>query len=115
MTPCPKCSWPHHSHKPIALTCAKCGTLVVIGEVEPERLRTAVERQEQLAKKQRKQSRAIAWVRWLRAPEDRGLGDTVERLLAKAGGRQIKALLAVMGIPCGCGDRQKWLNEHYPY
>ncbi len=87
----------------------------MIGEVEPERLRTASERQEQLAKKQRKQSRAIAWVRWLRAPEDGGLGDTVERLLAKAGGRQIKALLTVMGIPCGCGDRQKWLNEHYPY
>ncbi len=44
-------------------------------------------------------------------PEDKGVGDTVQRLAALVGGEQFKAL-----VPnCGCSDRQKWLNEKYPY
>jgi len=31
MTPCPNCSWPHHSPVPITLVCVKCGTTVHVG------------------------------------------------------------------------------------
>lgn len=51
----------------------------------------------------------------LRKPEDSGLGDTLERLIAKFGGNKFKSIAKRLGINCGCEDRQKYLNEHYPY
>lgn len=57
----------------------------------------------------------INWVKWFKKPEDRGVGDTVERLLAKIGGRSIKKILMHLGQDCGCTNRQKWLNARYPY
>jgi uncharacterized Zn finger protein (UPF0148 family) len=115
MTPCPNCQWPHHSAKPIAIPCAKCGTLVVIGEVPPEQQHAAAERSQQRREKQQRDSRLIGWVKLFRTPDDRGLGDTVERLLARAGARKIKSWLERVGIDCGCTGRQKWLNEQHPY
>jgi hypothetical protein len=61
------------------------------------------------------QERLVALVSKLRTPEDRGVGDTLERLLAKVGGRKIKHLLKLANLPCRCDDRQKWLNERFPY
>jgi hypothetical protein len=61
------------------------------------------------------QERLVALVSKLRTPEDRGVGDTLERLLAKVGGRKIKHLLRLANLPCRCDDRQKWLNERFPY
>jgi hypothetical protein len=61
------------------------------------------------------QERLVALVSRLRAPEDRGVGDTLERLLAKVGGRKIKHLLKLANLPCRCDDRQRWLNERFPY
>jgi len=44
-------------------------------------------------------------------PGDAGVGDTAQRIAAKLGGEIFKKL-----VPgCGCDDRQKWLNERYPY
>ena len=60
-------------------------------------------------------SRLISWVTMFRAPEDTGVGDTVERLLSKAGGRAIKRMLERVGVNCGCTNRQRWLNRNYPY
>jgi len=57
----------------------------------------------------------VALVSKLRTPEDRGVGDTLERLLAKVGGRKIKHLLRLANLPCRCDDRQRWLNERFPY
>jgi hypothetical protein len=39
----------------------------------------------------------------------------VERMLAKVGGRKIKHLMYLLRLPCGCEDRQQWLNERFPY
>lgn len=44
-----------------------------------------------------------------------GVGDTLERLLAMAGGRKIKQLAKAAKIDCGCDSRQASLNELYPY
>lgn len=46
---------------------------------------------------------------------ERGIGDTVERLFAYMGGRQFKAFMKANKTPCGCSDRQAWLNARYPY
>jgi hypothetical protein len=50
-----------------------------------------------------------------RIPGDTGVGDTVERLLAKMGGDQFKWVMERLGIKCGCEDRKAWLNRTYPY
>lgn len=48
-----------------------------------------------------------------RRPEDTGLGDTVHRLL---GGDAFPTWFhAVFGRDCGCADRQRWLNQRFPY
>jgi len=65
--------------------------------------------------KQKQDSRLIGWVKLFRKPEDRGVGDTVERLLAVAGGRKIKRILERVGINCGCTDRQRVLNQQHAY
>jgi hypothetical protein len=61
------------------------------------------------------QERLVTLVSKFRTPEDRGVGDTLERLLAKVGGRKIKHLLRLANLPCRCDDRQAWLNERFPY
>jgi len=50
-----------------------------------------------------------------RIPSDTGVGDTVERILAKMGGDQFKWVMKRLGVDCGCGSRQEWLNRVYPY
>jgi hypothetical protein len=87
----------------------------VIGEVPLEQQRTAAERSQQRGKNKQRDSRLIGWVKLFRTPDDRGLGDTVERLLAMAGARKIKNWLERVGIDCGCRSRQEWLNEQHPY
>lgn len=62
-----------------------------------------------------KKQRLVELLMWLRVDSDKGVGDTVERLLAKVGGGKIKSLIESLGGSCGCTDRQKWLNEQYPY
>jgi len=59
--------------------------------------------------------RLVKWLSRFRKPDDRGIGDTLERLLAKVGGRKVKHLLRLANLPCRCDDRQKWLNEGFPY
>jgi hypothetical protein len=99
-TDCPNCKWPHYSQIATRVTCYRCGSAVdVAGEPNTEH----------------KKSRLVAIVSKLRTPEDRGVGDTLERLLAKAGGRKFKHLMLLMRLPCGCDDRQAWLNERFPY
>jgi len=50
-----------------------------------------------------------------RIDSDTGVGDTVERLLAKMGGDQFKWVMARLGVNCGCEDRKQYLNRVYPY
>jgi hypothetical protein len=65
-----------------------------------------------------KQPRIVSLVKKLAIESDRGAGDTVERLIARAGGRPLakfKAKLESLGIDCGCGNRIDWLNATWPY
>lgn len=57
----------------------------------------------------------VALVRRLRKPEDRGVGDTVQRLASWLGGEQFKKLSQKLGIPCGCTQRQAEWNERWRY
>lgn len=48
-------------------------------------------------------------------PGDRGIGDTLHRLIAEAGLDVWTVQLRAAGIDCGCSERQSWLNARYPY
>jgi len=54
---------------------------------------------------------------WGYRPPDRGVGDTIERVLRATGiGQVAKRLIrALTGKPCGCGRRRVRLNRLMPY
>jgi hypothetical protein len=62
-----------------------------------------------------KQSGWVRVVKLLRKPEDRGIGDTVQRHLATLGGERFKQWAKDVGIPCGCTERQEQWNSIWPY
>lgn len=50
------------------------------------------------------------------APEDRGIGDTIARIIGPAGGNAFKRWYKkTFSKSCGCSERQKTLNRLYPY
>jgi hypothetical protein len=58
-------------------------------------------------------ARAIAK---LARTEDRGVGDTIARIIDPAGGALLKRWYKrIVGNECGCADRQARLNAIYPY
>lgn len=54
-------------------------------------------------------------VRLLRKPSDKGVGDTVERIATKFGGKRFKLWAKRIGIPCGCARRKNEWNARYSY
>jgi hypothetical protein len=60
------------------------------------------------------------WPAWaklvaaMKAPEDKGVGSTIERKLGLIGAA-FKLTLKALGVPCGCGDRRELYNKLYPY
>lgn len=63
-----------------------------------------------------------AWPTWalaiktLRKPEDRGVGDTLARVIGHFGGEAYKKWhLRVFGTPCGCEAKQAAFNAEFPY
>ena len=47
--------------------------------------------------------------------EDRGIGDTIARVVGPIGGEAYKRWhLREFGKPCGCAERQQRLNQKYP-
>ena len=58
------------------------------------------------------------WVRalrWLRTQDDRGVGDTAQRIAAKFGGERFKRFSKKVGLPCACAKRQDAWNARWPY
>ncbi len=62
------------------------------------------------------------WPVWLRALakirrlEDTGLGDTLVHLIGDARSEKFKKwFMRKFGKTCGCTERQRWLNQKYPY
>ncbi len=98
--------------------CSTCKEHVYIAIDEATYLAREAE-QQRIAKRREQIVRHIfPWLKRFRAPEDRGLGDTVERLLTQIGGRplkRLKALLDALSIDCGCTSRRDWLNQLVPY
>jgi hypothetical protein len=63
-----------------------------------------------------------AWPRWAkdltqdRQPEDTGLGDTIVHVIGGARSEKFKSWFnETFGINCGCIERQRWLNQRFPY
>jgi len=51
----------------------------------------------------------------LAKPEDRGLGDIIERVIGPIGGDAYKSWHQnIFGKPCSCTERQESLNRDYP-
>jgi hypothetical protein len=49
-------------------------------------------------------------------PPSRGLGDTIAKLTHATGIAQaVEAVSGALGVPCGCKERQEWLNKVMPY
>jgi hypothetical protein len=57
----------------------------------------------------------VGLVSYFRSPEDKGVGDTVQRYAAMLGGEAFKAWSKKLGMPCGCTQRQVEWNAKYPY
>jgi hypothetical protein len=62
------------------------------------------------------------WPLWARAiakfrrDSDVGLGDTVVHLIGDTRSERFKKWFArKFGRSCGCTDRQRWMNQRYPY
>jgi hypothetical protein len=62
------------------------------------------------------------WPLWTRAlqkfrhPEDRGLGDTLVHLIGDTRSERFKKWFTrKFGKTCGCTNRQRWLNQKFPY
>lgn len=56
----------------------------------------------------------ITWLTRFRKPQDRGPGDTLERLLG-VGGWAFKKAWALVGKDCGCASRRDEWNERWGY
>lgn len=54
-------------------------------------------------------------VSWFRRPADRGVGDTIARLLGRAGEVSKRVYRWLSGRECACGSRQARLNLLFPY
>ena len=62
------------------------------------------------------------WPLWTRAlskfrhPEDTGLGDTIVHLIGDTRSENFKQWFTrKFGKTCGCTNRQRWLNQKFPY
>lgn len=58
------------------------------------------------------------WAKALKAvskPEDKGLGDVVERIIGHENSDKFKSWYQkTFGKPCNCNGRKAWLNRTYP-
>jgi hypothetical protein len=48
--------------------------------------------------------------------QSRGIGDTIAKFTHATGIAQaVEAVSGALGMPCGCKERQEWLNKVVPY
>lgn len=62
------------------------------------------------------------WPLWARAvgkfrkSEDKGVGDTIVHLIGDVRSERFKMWFQrKFGRSCGCTDRQRWINQRFPY
>jgi len=63
-----------------------------------------------------------AWPQWAkdlaeaRQLEDKGVGDTVIHVIGEVRSEKFKSWFREkLGTNCGCTERQRWLNQKFPY
>lgn len=55
-------------------------------------------------------------IKLMRTPEEKGVGDTIARVIGPVGGDAYKTwFTTTFGKPCGCAERQENLNQLFPY
>lgn len=96
------------------ITCEKCGK-VYQSEVTPLRCRCGFVSGPNAVQGKPVRANWLRFVKMLRKPEDKGVGDTVQRIAAKFGGERFKQWSNRIGIPCGCVERQAEWNRIWPY
>lgn len=93
--------------EPGVYTCRRCSTEIFF-KTDAKKVRQQVKRSSTL----------VSMVMRYRVEGEKGVGDTVERLINTIGSRPLKrfkASLEKLGINCGCQNRKEWLNKRYPY
>ena len=58
---------------------------------------------------------AVRVVARLAIEGEKGIGDTLKRLIVGVGGEQFTRLMHRIGVDCGCAGRQAYANARYPY
>lgn len=112
---CPHCHKFYASALP-RVNCPHCGGQLI---KLPRGLRYA-QRQQKISERARQQERIIDWISSLRVPGERGLGDTLERLIDvgtrrnKAGFVQALRNLASLSS-CNRNNRKRYWNAECPY
>jgi hypothetical protein len=98
--------------------CATCLEYVFIAIDQAAFEARQAEQHKKARQRAEKLKLSFAVLKRFRTQEDRGLGDTVERLVARIGGRPLrrfKTLMDNLSIDCGCTSRRDWLNSLVPY
>jgi hypothetical protein len=99
-----QCGWTVKTNRAVSVKCPQCsGVIICDGAPRPKTIVV------------RKIGKWVRYVKLLRKPEDKGVGDTVQRIASKFGGERFKAWAKRLGIPCGCAERQEMWNRIYPY
>ena len=104
MCSCPQCSWRFFTEFETTFTCPKCSTKTQCKGVPASE-----------AFKDLPNPFWVAQVSRLRKADDKGVGDTVQRVARWFGGELFKTFAAKIGMPCGCTQRQDEWNKLYPY
>ena len=97
--------------------CDKCGWKFY-GATRPDCPRcTDPDRRERIQREAARTARLKSWIAFFRIDDERGLGDTVQRLKSIAGKRAIKEDLRRIERICGCETSVAIarLNEQHPY
>src|SRR5207302_548591 len=82
-------------------------------EHEPRRV---IQKRKLIAEVPRKDWPAWAKVIALaKTKDEKGVGDTIARIVGPIGGQAYKRWREIKGAPCGCDERQADLNAAFPY
>jgi hypothetical protein len=103
------CGWNFYGNLPVEAKCQQCGRVVKLLTSERiTRVKAAVAATERL----------VSWLRFLRHPSDRGIGDTAHRLnMRSCKSPDAHEALSRLLKQCGCKreDAVAILNQRWPY
>jgi len=109
------CGWQCTVSRPAKIACRKCRAQLFCDATT--RKTVSQQLRSRIAQRTAATQHLRDWIMFFRRPEEIGLGDTIERLIATAGDRHIAERLQQLARTCGCrgADRQAEWNARYPY